>query len=234
MSTLSGRTPAATFGNLLQIEGGAPASLTVVTDGSGTSLPFKLTTSASGKFLVTGDLLPIGGVSVSPDDDYANYTNVDGQICVHGGNIAGSGDAVYLCGPVVAVNNPGSGSAVELKVRFDDSYVVVPNNSVSNFEIKVLASNSDFSKVAAWNASGVVKKDSLSSSVAFIGTPGSTSLVTPPTGWYFLLEADTSNGAIKVSGNSDVDAADWVCSYTFLQLKPTASGGMGTGTLPPP
>ena len=91
--------------------------------------------------------------------------------------------------------------------------VLIPDNTSWFFKVKVIARNIETdAENGAWSFEGGIKKDGTVGSTALIGSVLKVT-TNEPTGWSCLVDADTTNGALRVRGSTTgvvVDDIRWV------------------------
>ena len=91
--------------------------------------------------------------------------------------------------------------------------VLIPDNTSWHFKVRVAARNIETDgENGAWSFEGGIKKDGTVGSTALIGSVLKTT-INEPAGWSCLVDADTTNGALRVRGSTTgvvVDDIRWV------------------------
>ncbi len=124
-----------------------------------------------------------------------------GSKAIANGKFATAGDAQHGIYIVRAITTDAT-AGVELFLDGAGAAqrLVVPNNSVWTFDILVSARRTDTTGGGAgYRFVGVLRKDTTSASLTFIGTPSKTILGETDTAWDVVLSADTTNGSLKLA-----------------------------------
>jgi len=101
----------------------------------------------------------------------------------------------------------------------EEQYVILMDNKMNAFRIMVVAASDDNSKGAAYEFKGLIKKDATSASTAIIGSITKTVIAESVSAWDVTVEADTSNGALKISviGASETTIR-WVAFVELVEV----------------
>jgi hypothetical protein len=169
-------------------------------------LPIKLykeNPSSPGTLTVTGtNSVVIGsGSTATANNSIATGLNAEARLLgssVHAsGNFAIIGDA--QTGLYVLRNTTTNASNQDLFLDGVSARLLVPNNSVWVFDVLVTARRIDATGGGAgYKFTGVVRKDTTSGSLTFIGTPSKQVLGKTNGPWNASVIADTTNGGITI------------------------------------
>lgn len=205
MPSLGPQTPSSTYGNLLQLHGGATTSLKQVESGSGSGTPLYLSTSS-----VRLDAALLVGPDAAMTADHP------GQVVLSSGPTS-SGRAVQTTlGPVLVASVPqGNTSYHELLTRDTSGRLTLPDHHACVYRLQVVAV-SEVGSLAAWEVHGRVLRGSGAASVS--GSCTVASVGTTPSGWDLTCAADTGVGGLLLQGKTDGAAASFAASVWRTQL----------------
>lgn len=120
-----------------------------------------------------------------------------GQIAQANGRFGSNGDAQHSV--YVARNVTTAAAATELFLDGTSARMVVPNNSVWTFDVMVAGRRTDaVGGGAGYRIFGVLRKDTTSGSITFVGTPSKQVLGETTASLDCSVVADTTNGSLNV------------------------------------
>lgn len=126
----------------------------------------------------------------------ANATLI-GQIATASGRFAANGDA--QSSTFVLRNTTSSATLTELFLDGASARMIVPNNSVWTFDILVSGRRTDATGGAAgYRFNGVLRKDTTSGSIAFVGVPSKQVLGETTASMDSSVAVDLTNGSLNV------------------------------------
>ena len=160
--------------------------------------------------LVAADL-PIRLYNVNASSPTANaVTGINAQAFGHGavaqlngekafanGAFTAAGDAQH--GIYIARNITSTTTPTELFLDGTSARLVVPNNSVWTFDVMVAGRRTDaVGGGAGYRIFGVLRKDTTSGSITFVGTPSKQVLGETSASLDCSVQADTTNGSLNI------------------------------------
>lgn len=120
-----------------------------------------------------------------------------GQVAQASGRFATNGDAQHAI--YTARNITSTATATELFLDGTSARMVVPNNSVWTFDVMVAGRRTDaVGGGAGYRIFGVLRKDTTSGSITFVGTPTKQILGETTASLDCNVVADTTNGSLNV------------------------------------
>lgn len=113
------------------------------------------------------------------------------------GRFVTSGDAQY--GEIMLRNSSVNGATVELVGGLDSQRLVLQNDQTLMFTIHAVARRTDLdNESAGYFAQGVIDRNTNAASTALVGVPIVTAVHEDSTAWNLLIDADTTNGSLRV------------------------------------
>lgn len=117
---------------------------------------------------------------------------------VHSGGLINVGGDVQAS-DVILYANPADATATELIIGNSDR-IVLPNSSAWNFEVKVVARKTGATgSTAYFRITGLIIRDANAASTSIVGSVADTPILSAgAAGWSFAVDADTTNGALRL------------------------------------
>ena len=148
----------------------------------------------------------------------AASATLNGQKAFANGRFATDGDAQY--GIFVLRNSTTANTATDLFLDGTTDRLVVPNNAVWTFDVMISGRRTDaVGGGAGYRIFGVLRKDTTSGSIVFVGTPSKQVLGETTGALDANVVADTTNGALAVRVNGlNAQTWRWVATVKVNQV----------------
>lgn len=144
--------------------------------------------------------------------------SIDGSTVKASGSFATAGDAQSI--ELVLRGTTSDATPGELFIDGAALRAALPDNSAWTFTVQVVGRRTDANGGAAgYRFDGIITKDAVSASTAFIGTPSKNILGETQAAWDAAVAADTTNGALKVTVTGEASkAVRWVATVRATQV----------------
>lgn len=146
----------------------------------------------------------------------AKTVNVTANSITHtSGDFATAGDAAAI--EMVLRNTTTNSGITELFIDGAAVQAALPANAAWNFTVQVIGRGTGAS--AAYRFDGIIARDAVPSSIAFIGVPSKSILGETNGTFNAVVVADASSGALKVTVKGDDDVTmKWVATIRAAQV----------------
>ena len=147
----------------------------------------------------------------------ASVAALTGQIAHASGQFATAGDAQSV--EMVLRGATSDGTANELFLNGTSLQALLPANSAWNFTVQIVGRRVGGGSAAAYRFDGIIVKDTLASSTAFVGIPSKVILGETSAPWDAAVVADVASGALKITATGEA-ATDvkWVATIRATQV----------------
>lgn len=178
------------------------------------------TASGVGAACLGGENNTAGGRNSVAYGEYASQSIVGG-VCQAYGRFAAAGDAQTATFILRANTTDATETELYLKnVALGTSVqLVLPNDTTWVFDILIVARRTDAdNESAGYRMIGVIDRNATAASTALVGSVTTTTIGEDTAAWNVAATADTTNGALKITGTgAAATAVQWVAYVRLVQ-----------------